>query len=319
MKNLLFITPVLLLLACQSKTTDESEEITTIPIPINFEAISLLGDTLVSSTPSDKLLARYDEKLAIYEADSNNVENIIWFGRFTAYKGDYLEAIRIYTRGIELFPQDARLLRHRGHRYITIREFDEAIADLTKASQMIEGQENEIEPDGMPNAQNIPVSTLHGNIYYHLGLAHYLKNDLENALVNYQNCLNSGDNHDNIVSAVHWIHSIQCRIGQDSEYYLEVIDEEMEVIENHSYHRLCLFYKGLISEEALTKTEDSFSANDAVQYGLGNWYFCQGDEMKAKNIFEKMLESDGWNSFGYIAAEAELARMKSDFGGEAAD
>jgi len=319
MKNLFLIAPVLLLLACQAKTNREVEEITSIPSPINFEAISLLGDTLASSPPSDKLLVRYEEKKAIYEADSSNVENIIWFGRFTAYKGDYREAIRIYTRGIQLFPEDARLLRHRGHRYLTIRQFDEAIADLTKASYMIEGQENEIEPDGMPNAQNIPVSTLHGNIYYHLGLAHYLKNNLEDALIAYKNCLNSGDNHDNLVSAVHWIHSILCRMGQDSEYYLEVIDKDMEVIENHSYHKLCLFYKGLISEEELTEAEESFSANDAVKYGLGNWYLCQGDEVKAKNIFENMLESDGWNSFGYIAAEADLARMKNSFEEESAD
>ena len=136
MKNLFFIAPILLLLACQTKTNNETEEISSISSPIHFEAISLLVDTLTSSSPSDKLMVRYDEKKAIYEADSNNVENIIWFGRFTAYKGDYREAIRIYTRGIELFPEDARLLRHRGHRYITIRQFDEAITDLTKASHM---------------------------------------------------------------------------------------------------------------------------------------------------------------------------------------
>ena len=56
-----------------------------------------------------------------------------------------------------------------------------------------------------------------------------------------------------------------------------------------------------------------------MQYGLGNWYLCQGDEMKAKNIFESILESDGWNSFGYIASEAELARVKNSFEEEAAD
>jgi len=312
MKNLFCIPLVLFLLSCQSKVSDEVEDTLRNPSLINFEAISLLGDTLISPPPSDKLLARYEEKQAIYEADSNNVENIIWFGRFTAYKGDYKEAIRIYTRGVELFPEDARLLRHRGHRYITIRKYDEAIADLSKASDMIEGQENEIEPDGMPNAQNVPVSTLHGNIYYHLGLVHYLKNDLESALIFYENCLNSGDNDDNLVSSVHWIHSILCRMGgKGVDYYLEPIDKNLEIIENHSYHRLCLFYKGLIIEEELTEAEEAYSANDAVQYGLGNWYLCQGDTAKAKNIFESLLASKGWNSFGYIAVEADLARMKA--------
>ncbi|MEL6944075.1 MAG: hypothetical protein AAFO82_15550, partial [Bacteroidota bacterium] len=121
------------------------------------------------------------------------------------------------------------------------------------------------------------------------------------------------------VSSVHWIHSILCRMGKDAEYYLEPIDQNLEIIENHSYHRLCLFYKGLISEEELTKEEESFSANDAIQYGLGNWHLCQGDTDKAQSLFESILASKGWNSFGYIAAEAELARMKNTFGEESAD
>ena len=37
---------------------------------------------------------------------------------------------------------------------------------------MIAGKEDSIEPDGMPNPQNIPVSSLHTNIWYHLGLAY---------------------------------------------------------------------------------------------------------------------------------------------------
>ncbi len=63
-----------------------------------------------------------------------------------------------------------------------IREFDRAIQDFEKAATLIEGTEDKIEPDGLPNAQNIPVSTLHTNIWYHLGLAYYLQHDLENAL-----------------------------------------------------------------------------------------------------------------------------------------
>ncbi|MEM8523063.1 MAG: tetratricopeptide repeat protein [Bacteroidota bacterium] len=318
MKTFFSITLGLLFFSCQSPKNENIETYTT--DPVLYEAISLLGDTLSSPSASDRLLVQYDEKKAIYEADSSNVENIIWFGRFTAYKGDYQDAIRIYSRGIELFPEDARLLRHRGHRYITIRQYEEAIADLARASEMIVDKENEIEPDGMPNAQNIPVSTLHGNIYYHLGLAYYLQNDLKNALTAYQNCLNSGDYDDNIVSATHWIHSILCRMGRDeSETYLAPIDKDLDIIENHSYHKLCLFYKGLIDEEELTETEKSFSANDAVQYGLGNWYLCQGDTAKAKNIFEQLISSKGWNSFGYIAAEADLARMKGEILEESAD
>jgi tetratricopeptide (TPR) repeat protein len=63
----------------------------------------------------------------------------------TAYTGDFRGAVEIYSEGIEKFPHDDRMYRHRGHRYISIREFDRAIADLEQAAKLIEGKENETE------------------------------------------------------------------------------------------------------------------------------------------------------------------------------
>ena len=77
-------------------------------------------------------------------------------------------------------------------------------------------------------------------------------------------------------------------------------------IENFAYHKLCLFYKGEISEEELLGGEDSASANDAVLYGLGNWYFYNGNPEQAKATFDDILSRDSWNSFGYIAAEVDM-------------
>ena len=65
---------------------------------------------------------------------------------------------------------------------------------------MIKGLANQVEPDGMPNAQNIPVSALHGNIFYHLGLAYYLRHDFDKALLAYIDCLDATQNDDNLVS-----------------------------------------------------------------------------------------------------------------------
>ena len=39
-------------------------------------------------------------------------------------------------------------------------QFDLAIADLEHAAQLIEGTENVTEPDGLPNALNIPISPI---------------------------------------------------------------------------------------------------------------------------------------------------------------
>lgn len=279
-------------------------------LPEGNQAISLLGEALYSSQPSEGDLEKYDSAKLEYQSNSGSADALIWYGRRTAYLGKYREAIKIYTEGINKFPEDARMYRHRGHRYISIREFDNAIQDFEHAVTLIQEKENEIEPDGRPNARNIPVSTLHGNIWYHLGLAYYLKNDMENALKAYQNDILTAQNDDNLASATHWLYMILRRLGREEEAnkVLEPIHADMDIIENMAYHKLCLFYKREIPLDFLTDPEFSSIMNDAVAYGLGNWYFYNGSRDKAKEIFEKILSTKSWASFGFIAAEVDFAR-----------
>ena len=80
------------------------------PVPVGAQAISLFGTPLMPSAPSQATLEKYEAAKATYDTDPNNVDNIIWYGRRTAYKGDYREAIRIYSEGIEKFPFGAKRL-----------------------------------------------------------------------------------------------------------------------------------------------------------------------------------------------------------------
>lgn len=267
-----------------------------------------LGKEFMLTQPSQKLLNQYEEAKNTHEANPNNIDAIIWYGRRTAYLGRYDDAITIYSEGIDQFPDEPRLYRHRGHRYISIRKFNEAIADLEKAGQLIQGTKNEIEPDGMPNAQNIPVSTLHGNIWYHLGLAHYLKHDYKKAYDAYLKCRASGELPDNIVSSTHWLYMIQRRLGNKAlaDEMLVSISREMDVIENQSYHDLCKLYKGLLPVDSLLQTGTGSPSNDAVTYGIANWYFYNNEKEKAAEIMKDLVESPSWSSFGYIAAESDL-------------
>jgi tetratricopeptide (TPR) repeat protein len=278
-------------------------------VPEGVQAMSLLGKPLRSSEPSPKAVADFEAAKATYEKDRGNADNIIWYGRRAGYLGDYREAIRIFSEGIEKHPDDARMYRHRGHRYISIREFDRAIADLERAVKLIEGRENEVEPDGAPNAQNIPVSTLHGSVWYHLGLAYYLKHDWANALRAYQNGFDAGRNDDNRVSTTHWRFSILRRMGKPDEArkVLDAITADMNIIENTSYHRLCLFYKGELEVEDILPENDDDPANAAIAYGVANWYLTEGNDARAREMMEKLVASSGWAGFGVIAAEADLA------------
>ncbi len=272
------------------------------------QATSLTGDALFAAVPGQEALDRLAAAKKDYDDNPHDADNIIWYGRRTAYAGDYRGAIEIFSIGIKEFPQDARMYRHRGHRYISIRAFDRAIEDLENAATLIEGTENEIEPDGLPNALNIPISSLHGNTWYHLGLAYYLKHDWKNARRAYLAGFNAGRNDDNRVSTTHWLYMILRRMGENkaADEVLEVITADMQVIENTVYHNLCLFYKGEITLDEMLGDDADSPTGAAAAYGIANWYYYNGDDEQAQSRLESLLATDGWSAFGYIAAEADL-------------
>ena len=276
-------------------------------VPAGVEALSLSGESLISPAADAATIEKFEAAKEDYDRDSMAAENIIWFGRRTAYLGNYRSAIEIFTEGIEKHPRDARMYRHRGHRYISIREFDRAIADFEAATGLIERQENRIEPDGLPNSQNIPLTTTHGNIWYHLGLAYYLKQDWENALRAFQNGYNLGGNDDNLVSTGHWIYMIYRRMGMPAEAAaaLEDISPDMNIVENRSYHELCLLYKGEILIDEMMSANGDDPANAAVAYGLANWFYYNGDVAASAAMLANILAGSSWSSFGFIAAEAD--------------
>ncbi|HEU5168864.1 MAG TPA: tetratricopeptide repeat protein [Chitinophagaceae bacterium] len=248
-----------------------------------------------------------------YEADGLNDEHIIWYGRRLAYLGNYKEAIAIYTKGINLHPGNARFYRHRAHRYITLRCYDNAIADLKKAIDIIKDQIDEIEEDGIPNAKNFPTSTLHTNIYYHLGLAYYLKGDNKQALLAWEKCLDIADNDDMKVATLNWLNIALRKMGRqkDAEQHLREVTGEMEIIENRDYYDVLLMYKSGDDTKLVEKTQNQQTVSNAtLGFALGTYYQLKGDKGKARELFEKVVAGNQWSSFGYIAAEAELAKMK---------
>jgi len=266
-------------------------------------------DTTIISygTNNKEAQEKYEAAKKAYEESPDDAEALIWYGRRAAYLGNFDEAIDIYSEGINKFPKDARMLRHRGHRLISTKKYTEAIRDLTLASQLIEGTEDQIEQDGIPNAENTPISTLHGNIWYHLALAHYLNQDLKSAAKIYEKRFETHQNDDNIVSATHWYYMTLKGLGRDEEAkaLLEPINKDMNIIENFAYHQLCLFYKGELSVIELQEMNED-GLTDAHLYGLGNWNLYEAkDSIRANEYFDKLLNDGNKSSFAYLAAESD--------------
>lgn len=267
----------------------------------------------VSAETQREFETKLNEARATYETDPRSPDNIIWLGRRTAYLARYKDAIKIYSDGIKQFPSDARLYRHRGHRLITLRCFDAAIADLEQASKLIKGKPDEIEPDGLPNARNIPTSTLQSNIWYHLGLAYYLKGDFERALTAYREAEKVSKNPDMLVATTHWLYMTLRRLGRTKEANktLAPIKDNFDLIENGDYYKLIRVYKGQLDPANLwleVNQRSNSLSNATLGYGVGNWYLYNGRRADAEKIFRQVTAGNQWSSFGYIAAETELKR-----------
>ena len=309
--------------ACGGETADagagaQSEGAQAASLPEGAEAVSLLGEPLYPNPAPDDIAAQQardvqDARVA-YEADPNDADATIWLGRRVAYTGAYRQAIDIFSEGIEKHPDDARMYRHRGHRWISVREFDRAIEDLSHAADLIRGTPDEVEPDGQPNARGIPTSTLQSNIHYHLALALYLKGDFEQALPSYEAYHAVTTNPDQLVAISHWWYMALRRLGRDAEAatVLDPVTAELDVIENTSYHRLLLMYKGELAAEELWDPASEDPSGVATAYGVATWHLYNGREALAEEMYRRILEGAGWAGFGYIAAEAEIARSETE-------
>lgn len=282
-----------------------------------IEAYAVDGRPLYRATfkpeTEQRLHANLQEAQRRYDAEPENPETIIWLGRRMGYLTRYKEAIEIFSKGLELYPESYKLLRHRGHRYLSIRQFDLALTDFSAAARLIRGVADEFEPDGIPNAAGTPTSTNHFNIWYHLGLTHYLLGDYNAALESYTACRDFCPNDDSITALTNWRYNTLLRLGRKDEAHslLEPISEQMTLLDDPGYYHLLLHYKGLRDEQDILNLDgDGNLESITIAYGIANRARSDGQSEKAVDLFKRILKCDFWSAFGYIAAEVDMFRME---------
>lgn len=311
--QLSFVAVALALAACQTAAVLPK-------LPAGVEARSLLGEALIQTPPGDTELARRENDLELARAKwKEHPEDPgawIWYGRRMAYLGRFRDAVALYTQALERFPDDPRLLRHRGHRWITLRRLEEAEDDLARAAELCRTWPDEPELPGTPDPKGVVRDTLHRNVHYHLALVRFLRGEFETSLESWKQALALAPDAESRAAVLAWASATLLRLGRASELpaLLRDVDPRVAVSENRAYQRLCLFYRGDLAYEALLADArpSGKSTNDAATIGfaLGNWQLARGEVQRADELFENVRESASWPAFGVIAAEAELARMR---------
>jgi tetratricopeptide (TPR) repeat protein len=303
----------LLLMACSMSPNSTSDTIT--EPEKNGEAISFLGETffrpeddITTFLQKDSLL---QEANTIYQTDTTDLNSIIWYGRRLASMYRFRDAITIFSAGIHHHPDAPELYRHRGQMYIITRHPDPAITDFEKAATLSLDRMIETEPDAIPNKLDLPLTNLRFNIYYHLGLARYLKGDYKKAIDAFSSCDPYAINPDLNVAETYWSYLTLQKMGEydAAVSLLSTIDPNVEIIENDAYLRSLLIFRSFLDADDLTGSILDATTDPIELFGIANWYTWRNRKSEASIYRRKILSSTDWTNIGYIAAEADSSRL----------
>jgi len=239
------------------------------------------------SQPDTGPVARAQAALA---SDPKNVERFIALGVAQSGARQFREAIQTFTRGLAVAPNDAMLYRWRGHRYLSVREFDKAQADLTRG---------------------LALDSTNYGILYHLGIIRYIRGDFAGAAAMFKRAQPHAPDAGELAGSTDWLWMSLMRAGRKAEAEAMLARRPDSLVVDNAYRRRLTLYRGEIAPEALFTPADTADVQVAtLSYGLGNWYLVRGDTARAKTYFDRAVRSGGWPGFGFIVSEAELRRLK---------
>ena len=231
-------------------------------------------------------IARAESALA---ADPRNIERIIALGVAQSGVRQYREAIATFTNGLALAPDNALLYRWRGHRYLSTRQLDRALRDLTRGARLD--------------------STMYG-IWYHLGIVKFARRDFSGAVDAFARALPMAPDSGERAGSVDWLWMSLSRAGRSAEAQA-LLDRKPDVTPGgNAYDQRLRLYRGQVAPDSVFTPADTSDISVAtISYGVGNWYLVRGDPVQARRWFERSVASGGWPAFGFILSEIELRKQ----------
>jgi hypothetical protein len=111
--------------------------------------------------------------------------------------------------------------------------------------------------------------------------------------------------------SIDWLWMSLSRAGRHDEARAMLARETDSLPAGNAYTKRIGLYRGQLTPETAFEPADTADIQIAtLNYGIGNWYLTKGDTARARQYFQRSVQSGGWPAFGFIASEAELRRMK---------
>ncbi len=235
-------------------------------------------------------VARAQQALA---ANPKDLNLIVALGTAQAGVRDMRGAVVTFTKGLEAHPNNALLYRWRGHRHLSLREFDAALADF---------------------ASGLKTDSTVYSIWFHLGIVKFVRGDFNGAADAFTRAQPRAPDAGELAGSTDWLWMSLSRAGKHAEAQamLDRKPDSLKVADpEYAYVKRLRMYRGQVKPEALITTTDTADVQQAtLNFGLGNYYMVKGDTAHAKQAFERAVRSGGWPGFGFIVSEAELKRLK---------
>jgi tetratricopeptide (TPR) repeat protein len=252
-------------------------------------AIAEAADAL-GQKDNGKALAAADRAIAQAPADG---DAHLFRCRALAGLRRHEEAIAACTEAVRLKPDNPDALRDRGHYYLNLGRIEPGLTDLKRAESLTKSDRG---------------------IYYHLGMAYYLRGDFASAATAFGACSKNSSDDGAKIECQAWQYPSLRRAGREEEARRLLGSITARSLAGHpgNYLDRLLLFTGARSEQAVadTMSVEGALSETTVGYSLGLWHLLQGRPGQARAYFQRVLATGYTTSWGYRAAASDVKRLR---------
>lgn len=231
----------------------------------------------------------------------------IWLGRRLAYLNRFDEAIDVFTRGLEPFPDSYKLLRFRGRKLARTRQFEAALADYARGIALMEHVQDSYEPDGLINARNQFLGSYRSNMHYYHAQTSWAVGDYAATLAGMDRSAREPlvQNDDHQIAIRYWRYLALRKLGRHDEARAAVADAPagLALLENDAYYDGVRYLQGRLDEQEVLAKGDAVSS-----FAVAMERLFRGDDRGAAALLGQIVRA---SPQGFWPAETELLRLRA--------